>query len=207
MLSCIWNLRLFLDDATGMSVPLHVMTSSSGLHLKRCPGIGTFLEWTRKSVSLGMRHDTRGFLSNFSVRPASSCGGTCRSGSPSRQSRGIDPHVQIRRGEWLRLSGAGKISVPLERDQYVGELFELHQRCQIPFGLSRGNVGFLLRRGSGKGLHLAMTGEHSGFREFRRDSRVMTGNSGSLLCCPRDVQSPFGCEGELEIALVSQQGQ
>ena len=103
LLSCIWNLRLFLDDATGMSVPLRVMTSSSGLHLKRCPGIGTFLEWTGKSVSLGMWHDTRGFLSNFSVRPASSCGGTCRSGSPSRQSRGIDPHVQIRRGEGAQI--------------------------------------------------------------------------------------------------------
>ena len=100
---CIWNLRLFLDDATGVSVPLHVVTSSSGLHLKRCPGIGTFLEWTGKSVSFRMWHNTRGFFSNFSVRLASSCSGTCRSGSPSRQSRGIDPHVQIRRGEGAQI--------------------------------------------------------------------------------------------------------
>ena len=67
---CIWNLRLFLDDATWVSVPLRVVTSSSGLHSKRFPGIGTFLEWTRKSVSFEMWHDSRGFLSSFSVRPA-----------------------------------------------------------------------------------------------------------------------------------------
>ena len=41
----------------------------------------------------------------------------------------------------------------------------------------------LLRRCSGKGLHLAMTGEPRGF------SRVTTGNSGCLLCWPREVQS------------------
>ena len=38
--SCIWNLRVFLDDATGMSVPLRVMTSSTRFHSKRCLGIG-----------------------------------------------------------------------------------------------------------------------------------------------------------------------
>ena len=30
--SCIWNLWLFLEGATGLSVPLHVVTSSSWLH-------------------------------------------------------------------------------------------------------------------------------------------------------------------------------
>ena len=38
--SCIWNLWVFLDDATGVSVPLRVLTSSTGLHSKRCLGIG-----------------------------------------------------------------------------------------------------------------------------------------------------------------------
>ena len=62
----------------------------------------------------------------------------------------------------LRLSGAGKLSVPLEWDWYVGKLFELHQGCHVPFRISRGNMGFLLRCCSGKGLHLAMTGEPRG---------------------------------------------
>ena len=97
--SFIWNLCLFPEDATGVSVPFHVFTSSSGLHSKRCPGIGTYLEWMGKSVSFGMWHDPRGFLLSFNVRPASSRGATRRSGSLSRQSRGIDPHVEIRRRE------------------------------------------------------------------------------------------------------------
>ena len=70
--SCIWNLHLFPEDATGLSVPFCVLTSSSVLHSKRCPGIRTYLEWTGKSVSFRMWHDPRGFLSSFSVRPASS---------------------------------------------------------------------------------------------------------------------------------------
>ena len=70
--SFIWNLCLFPEDATGVSVPFHVLTSSSGLHSKRCPGIGTYLEWMGKSVSFGMLHNPRGFLSSFNVRPASS---------------------------------------------------------------------------------------------------------------------------------------
>ena len=52
--SCIWNLRVFLDDATGVSVPHRVVTSSSGLHSKRCLDFGTYLEWTGKSVSFRM---------------------------------------------------------------------------------------------------------------------------------------------------------
>ena len=70
--SCIWNLRLFPDDVTVVSGALRVVTSSSGLHSKRCPGIGTYLEWMGKSVSFGMWHDPRGFLPSFSVRTASS---------------------------------------------------------------------------------------------------------------------------------------
>ena len=83
--SCIWNLWLFPEDATRVSLPLSVVISSSGLHLKRCLGIGTYLELTGKSVSCGMRHDPRGVLSSFNVRPASSWGATGRSGSLSRQ--------------------------------------------------------------------------------------------------------------------------
>ena len=60
--SSIWNLRLFPDDATGVSVPLHVVTSSSRLHSKRYPGIGTYIEWTEKPVSFGIWHYPPGFL-------------------------------------------------------------------------------------------------------------------------------------------------
>ena len=38
--SFIWNLQVFTNDPNGVSVPLRVVTSSTGLHSKRCPGIG-----------------------------------------------------------------------------------------------------------------------------------------------------------------------
>ena len=41
-------------------------------------------------------------------------------------------------------------------DGYLGDLPELHQGCQVPFHVSRGNVGFLLRHCSGKGSHLRL---------------------------------------------------
>ena len=82
LLSCSWGVRplveLHLEPAAfsggcnqGVSAPC-VVTSFSGLHSKRCPDIGAYLEWTGKSVSFRMWHDPRGFLSSFSVRQASS---------------------------------------------------------------------------------------------------------------------------------------
>ena len=41
----------------------------------------------------------------------------------------------------------------------------MHQGCQVPFRISRENVGFLLRRCSRKGPHLTMTGEPHGFSQ------------------------------------------
>ena len=77
LVRCFWGDRplvelymepvAFPDYATGVTVPLRVVTSSAGLHTKKCPGIGTFLVWTGKSVYFGMWHDTGGFLWNFSV--------------------------------------------------------------------------------------------------------------------------------------------
>ena len=84
--ACVWSsspgdrplVELYLEPApfcrqcNGGVIPLGVMTSSSGLHSKRCPGIGTYLEWTRKSLSFLKSHDPRGFLLNYNMRPASS---------------------------------------------------------------------------------------------------------------------------------------
>ena len=44
-------------------------------------------------------------------------------------------------------------------------IFELHQGCQVPFRISRGNVGILLRRCSGKGLRLVIMGKPRGFSQ------------------------------------------
>ena len=58
----------------------------------------------------------------------------------------------------LRLSCAGKLAIPFELEWYVGDLFELNQGCQVPFRISRRNVGFLWNCCSGKEPHLAMMG-------------------------------------------------
>ena len=106
------------------------------------------------------------------------------------------------RGEkGLRLSGAGN-SVFLSSETGMYGNFELHQGCQVPFRISRRNMGFPLRCCNGKELHLAMTGGGGGnlvvFLELWQDSRVTTGNSGCLLCWPREVQSPFELQGGVQ---------
>src|SRR5574340_520190 len=63
------------------------------------------------------------------------------------------------------------LGVPREGDRDVGALCGSHQGCQVPFRPPIPNVGLLLRHCSGKGLHLAMTGEPRGF------SRVAAGFS------------------------------
>ena len=71
------------------------------------------------------------------------------------------------------------------------EHFELNQGCKVPFRNTRGNGGILLRCCSVKGSHLAMPGEPRGFSRVGQNSPVTTVTSGSLSCCPREVQSPF----------------
>ena len=62
------------------------------------------------------------------------------------------------------------LGVPLEGDLDAGELCGSPQGCQVPFRPPIPNVGLLLRRCSGKGLHLAMTGNQVVFLELQRDS-------------------------------------
>ena len=63
------------------------------------------------------------------------------------------------------------LGVPLQGDRDAGEHGGAHQGCQVPFRPPIPHVGLLLRRCSGKGLHLAMTGDPRGF------SRVAAGFS------------------------------
>ena len=67
-----------------------------------------------------------------------------------------------------------------------GNFVGAHQGCQVPFRPPIPLVGLLLRRCSGKGLHLSMTGEPRGF------SRVAAGFS--------------SYEGEFRMPLVLAQG-
>ena len=85
-----------------------------------------------------------------------------------------------------------------------GNFVGAHQGCQVPFRPPIPNVGLLLRRCSGKGLHLAMTGEPRGF------SRVAAGFSSydgefrlPLVLAQASPIFHSSCEGKLGIALES----
>ena len=94
------------------------------------------------------------------------------------------------------------LRVPLEGDRDFGELCGSHPGCQVPFRPPIPNVGLLLRRCSGKGLHLAMAGEPRGF------SRVTAGFSSydgefrmPLVLAQASPIFHSSCEGKLGIAL------
>ena len=57
------------------------------------------------------------------------------------------------------------------------------------FKLQDGTWGFSWDAVAGKGLILRWRGNHVVFLELRRDFRITMGNSGFLLCCPREVHS------------------
>ena len=70
--NCIWNLRVFPDDAQGCQCPLVL-----GLHRQGCVRRGVWAsgscqERTGKSGPFGRWHRPRGFVSNSLVIPASS---------------------------------------------------------------------------------------------------------------------------------------
>ena len=71
------------------------------------------------------------------------------------------------------------------RAGYFGELLELHKEWRVQFRVSWGTVGFLLRRCSGKGPHLALRGESSGFL------RGLAGSLGFLSNCDVDLRVPL----------------
>src|SRR5574341_230051 len=97
----------FPDDARASHCPL-VLTSFTGWSSERCPGIGFYQEGTGKSGCFATWKHPGGHVWNVVVRPASTRGATGRSGTPSRQSRGVGPPVEIRRSKGLRGSGSGK---------------------------------------------------------------------------------------------------
>ena len=82
----------------------------------------------------------------------------------------------------------------------------MHQGCQVPFRISRGNVGFFSRGCSGKGPHLAIKGNLVVFLEFLWDSRVKKGIQGPSHGASRKSNLNSRCQGELGIALESLQG-
>ena len=124
-------------------------------------------------------------------------------GNPFQTKQGSRPSCPDQEGRKGSEEGVPEnLSVPLEGDRDFGELCGSHQGCQVPFRPPIPNVGLLLRRCSGKGLHLAMTGEPRGF------SRVTAGFSSydgefrmPLVLAQASPIFHSSCEGKLGIAL------
>ena len=130
-----------------------------------------------------------------------------RSGTPSRQSRGIDPPVAIRRGEGAQIMWCLEPRCsPRVRPVCWGS-FWVASRVKLPFHTSRRNEGLLLKCCSGHGPHRAMTGKARCF------SRVAEGFSWyvgeirlPLVLAQGSPNFQSTCKGELGVALESMQG-
>src|SRR5574341_317703 len=105
----------FFRTMNGKNAPSCGLHSQAGVRRGVRASV-SYQEGTRKSGSYGMWNHPRGHVWNVVVRPASSWGATGRSGTPSRQSRGVDPPVQIRRGERAQRRGCRKTSGFLSRE-------------------------------------------------------------------------------------------
>ena len=107
----------------------------------------------------------------------------------------------------LRLSGAGKLGVPLEGDQYVMGLFGLHQGYEVPFQISRWNVGFL------ETLQRVGASSHDDretswiFLSCGRILELQRRTQGASRVAPGKSKLHSSWEVELGIALESLQGQ
>ena len=193
---------VFPDDARASHCPF-VLTSFTGWSSERCPGIGF----------LSRGHRVIGVLRNVEppTRPRLECRRETslilrcdrKVGNPIQTKQGSRPPCRDQEGR----RGSEEVvpdnlGVPLEGDQNVREFCGSHQGCQVQFGPRILNVGLLLRRCSGKGRHLAMTGEPRGF------SRVTAGFSSyvgefrmPLVLAQGSPMFHSSCEGKLGIAL------
>ena len=127
--------------------------------------------------------------------PCSSLVETGMSGLRSRSTWGVRPHLELKQRALLSSQVATGISwSPLSAPGSQGS-----QGSQAFYGVLRGNLGLLSRPCRKRRASSCDDGGISFFLEFWREvwgfSRVTTGNSGSLLCCPREVQSPFELRG------------
>ena len=85
-----------------------------------------------------------------------------RSGSLSIQSRGIDPHVEIRRGEGAQINCAGKLGVPPEGEGMLGNFLSCIKSVKYRFKFQEGTWDFSRDAAVGNGI-ISRDGETSWF--------------------------------------------
>ena len=118
-----------------------------------------------KSGSFRTWHHLWGYVSNFFVRLVSSWGAPWRSGTPSRQSRGIDHLVAIRRSERAQLKSCREPRCSPRVEPVCRETFGVASRVPSTVLHFNTDLGLHLTRCRGQGPHLGMTGESRGFSQ------------------------------------------
>src|SRR5574341_2584778 len=192
----------FPDDARAGHCPF-VLASFTGWSSERCPGIGFLPRGDReigvlRNVEAPTRHRLECLReTGLILRCDRKVGNPFQREQGSRPSR---PDQEGRKGSEEAVPE--NLSVPLEGDRDFGELCGSHQGCQVPFRPPVPNVGLLLRRCSGKGLHLAMTG---GPRGCSRGTAGFSSYDGEfrmpLVLAQASPIFHSSCEGKLGIAL------
>ena len=95
------------------------------------------LEWTETYGGLWEWWHDPGVPLAFPVESASSSDATGTSGILSRPHRERIPPLELAGGNGATLEVRGTLVFLLSGDGYVGELLELQQGCEGPFGSSR----------------------------------------------------------------------
>src|SRR5574340_267956 len=192
----------FPDDARASHCPF-VLTSFTGWSSERCPGIG-FLSRGDREMGV-LRNVEAPRRPRLECRRETGLNPRCdrKVGNPFQTKQGSRPSCRVRRVEGAQRKWCRKTSVFLSKETGMpGNFVGAHQGCQGPFRPPIPNVALLLRRCSGKGLHLAMTGVPRGF------SRVAAGFSSydgefrmPLVLAKGSPIFHLSCEGKLGIAL------
>ena len=206
--SCVWNLRVFPDDARGCQCPFVLCLSPQGCLRRGVPASGSSPERTGKSgsFSIGTTLVARlefpretGLILRYDGKAGNPFQTTQGNRLPCRYQEG-------RRGSDEAVPGPSEM--PSREPSMSGNFWGSHEGCQVPYRTSGWNVGLPLRRRSGQGPHLAKTCEPRGF------SRVAVGFSSyggdfrlPLVLALGSLIFHSSCEGKLRVALESLQGQ
>ena len=207
MSSCVWHLRVFPDNARGVSAPsccafTHraAFEEVSGHQVLIQSGPGD-----RGGSACGTTHGARlGFPRETGL--VLKCAG--KAGNPFQTTQGN--RLSCRDQEGRRGSEEvvpGPSVFPSREPGVSGNFWWSHEGCQVPFRTTGRNMGLPWRSRSGQGPHLAETLELRGF------SRVAAGFSSY----DGDLRLPLGlalgspifdssCEAKLGVALESLRG-
>ena len=147
----------FSGRLTGVSVPLQVVPSPTGLLRRGVRAPGPSQERTRESGAFGMctTHVARlEFPRETSL--ILRCSG--KAGNPFWTTQGNRLSCRDQEGRRGSDEAVPGLSVFPSRELGVsGNFWVSHEGCQVPFRTSGWNMGLPLRRRSGQGPHLAQT--------------------------------------------------